>query len=213
MLLKHVYENLKNSLTLVLFFTAGSALALPQDWSCEEFQLTRASQNNDENTFIGEHNNYRLTITDFDTAPNFILANCGSAGCLGTITNLKTGKEETLRFDCSYSLETKRLSCYLSDGNEYLLTQTSGTIYQTKTCTTPNSHTIVLDTATCNQCHCILSYYDKNNIKQAGTWSMNCTRESPTQIRCFTNNGYTAWRNYDYINSSQDFQNCVNLKL
>ncbi|MBP3687546.1 MAG: hypothetical protein J6J35_04175 [Alphaproteobacteria bacterium] len=218
---KKGYTTTLNKLTIISCFLCGKAIALPQDWPCEEFiveknQITEQSATDTTYLYKGQTGNYFLEI-ELTQDKNFpaLFADCGTHGCPGTLKELTSKRQENINFFCETIIENdyNKIKCFAGGGDEYLLTKATDNIYQTKICSSENSHTIQLDLSTCNQCHCILSYYDKNNIKQAGTWSMNCTRESPTQIRCFTSDGYTAWRNYDYINATQDFQNCIDLTL
>lgn len=218
---KKGFTNTLNKLFIGCLLSCGSAQALPQDWPCEELiaekhQITEQSATDTTYLYKGQTGNYFLEI-ELIQDKNFpaLFANCGTHGCSGTLKELTTKRQEYLNFFCETIIENDydKIKCFVGGGDEYLLTQTADTIYQTKTCTSPDSYTIALDLSTCNSCHCRLTYLDEKNNPTSGVWPMNCTRESPTTIRCFTEDGYTAWRDYNDINASQNFQNCVDLKL
>ena len=209
--LKRGYENLKNSLLASFFmmiFVCGTAVALPQDWPCEDFELYAVGKGQEwGHKFQGNNGLYEITIQNFDETENQpYIYNCGNAGCLGTLKNLETGKSEDMRFDCLFNQQKKSLLCHRLDGGTYLLTKAGADKYQVQLC---GGYYKYLDISQCSACKCIIK--DSRGQQVASDMEMNCIRENEDNLRCFTYAGYENWRNFE--DKNEDFENCVGLGL
>ncbi len=209
--LKRGYENLKNSLLASFFmmiFACGTAVALPQDWPCEDFELYAVGKGQEwGHKFQGNNGLYEITIQNFDETENQpYIYNCGNAGCLGTLKNLETGKSEDMRFDCLFNQQKKSLLCHRLDGGTYLLTKAGADKYQVQLC---GGYYKYLDISQCSACKCIIK--DSRGQQVASDMEMNCIRENEDNLRCFTYAGYENWRNFE--DKNEDFENCVGLGL
>ena len=129
---------MKNSFLFILLviFSCGKALALPQDWSCEEIFVhkTKEIQKNDvsyRNLYFGKNRTDSLSIEleGMYEYPNAII-NCGTAGCSGIMTNLQTNISENMRFDCSFTKDKDTFACHWIDNDEYLLTLAGCGLYE-----------------------------------------------------------------------------------
>jgi len=89
---------------MFLLTICGKAHALPQDYPCRFFTLYETKileQNADElhNLYKGQDGNYVIEIEAFWNlnSPDDS-ADCGTAGCVGSIINMKTKQEHFLSF-------------------------------------------------------------------------------------------------------------------
>lgn len=202
---------MKNSLLASFFmmiFVCGTAVALPQDWPCEDFELYAVGKGQEwGHKFQGNNGLYEITIQNFDETENQpYIYNCGNAGCLGTLKNLETGKSEDMRFDCLFNQQKKSLLCHRLDGGTYLLTKAGADKYQVQLC---GGYYKYLDISQCSACKCIIK--DSRGQQVASDMEMNCIRENEDNLRCFTYAGYENWRNFE--DKNEDFENCVGLGL
>lgn len=202
---------MKNSLLASFFmmiFACGTAVALPQDWPCEDFELYAVGKGQEwGHKFQGNNGLYEITIQNFDETENQpYIYNCGNAGCLGTLKNLETGKSEDMRFDCLFNQQKKSLLCHRLDGGTYLLTKAGADKYQVQLC---GGYYKYLDISQCSACKCIIK--DSRGQQVASDMEMNCIRENEDNLRCFTYAGYENWRNFE--DKNEDFENCVGLGL
>jgi len=205
---------LKNSFLLILLviFSCGKALALPQDWLCEEILVKKVKelQHDDvsyRNLYYGKNQYYSLSLELEGSYkyPNAVIS-CGTAGCYGTITNLQTNVSENMRFDCFFTKDKDVFSCHRIDNDEYLLTLSKPDTYTVQLC---NSYNLYVNIQECDQCKCII--HDSRGNKGSSDRQLNCYRENESQIRCFSYFGYEKWRNFE--NKENDFDKCVGLKL
>ena len=103
---------MKNSLwILFLFFFCGTAYALSQDWPCfgievKKYKTIYDSENEFEYAYQGENSGYILNIhlSGFHQIPS-LFADCGNAGCFGTITEKASSRTEGLSFVCCSLLQ------------------------------------------------------------------------------------------------------------
>lgn len=205
---------MKNSFLLILLviFSCGKALALPQDWSCEEIFVhkTKEIQKDDisyRNLYFGKNETVSLSIEleGMYEYPNAII-NCGTAGCSGTMTNLQTNISENMRFDCSFTKDKDTFACHRIDNDEYLLTLSKSDKYIAEIC---GSYYLYINLQECQKCKCLL--HDSRGEEGSSDRQLNCYRENQSQIRCFTYYGYETWRNFE--NQENDFEECIGLKL
>lgn len=205
---------MKNSFLLILLviFSCGKALALPQDWLCEEILVKKVKelQHDDvsyRNLYYGKNQYYSLSLELEGSYkyPNAVIS-CGTAGCYGTITNLQTNVSENMRFDCFFTKDKDVFSCHRIDNDEYLLTLSKPDTYTVQLC---NSYNLYVNIQECDQCKCII--HDSRGNKGSSDRQLNCYRENESQIRCFSYFGYEKWRNFE--NQENDFDKCVGLKL
>lgn len=101
---------------------SGKAWALPEQWSCDDIQVIKVKEfyEDDECTiytkeYYGKSQGFSLNITlgGIKGYP-YSVTQCGSAGCLGKITNIKTNQSKSFRFDCSLNDEEgKVLNCHM----------------------------------------------------------------------------------------------------
>ena len=191
----------------MIFLSCGKVYSLPQDWPCEEITLTKSNTSpKTENVFQGNNGIYQITIINFDDNIKYSSYNCGNAGCLGKMTNLKTGQNETMRFDCHFDKIEKTLNCNRISGDEYILSKFSDNEYRVELCGNFYRY-IYLDK--CNECSCIVQ--DSRGNNHSTDYIMNCTKENEQQIHCFTHYGYEEWRNFE--NKENDYDNCIGLNL
>ena len=192
----------------MMIFVCGTAVALPQDWPCEDFELYAVGKGQEwGHKFQGNNGLYEITIQNFDETENQpYIYNCGNAGCLGTLKNLETGKSEDMRFDCLFNQQKKSLLCHRLDGGTYLLTKAGADKYQVQLC---GGYYKYLDISQCSACKCIIK--DSRGQQVASDMKMNCIRENEDNLRCFTYEGYENWRNFE--DKNEDFENCVGLGL
>ena len=94
-----------------MVLSCGNVHALPQDWPCKIFELDRYGKNVGESiNYQGKDNEYVLDVNVF-WHTNTVVDDCGTAGCLGTIKNVKTNKEEHLRFFCEAENNYNKANC------------------------------------------------------------------------------------------------------
>lgn len=205
---------MKNSFLLILLviFSCGKALALPQDWLCEEILVKKVKelQHDDvsyRNLYYGKNQYYSLSLELEGSYkyPNAVIS-CGTAGCYGTITNLQTNVSENMRFDCFFTKDKDVFSCHRIDNDEYLLTLSKSDKYIAEIC---GSYYLYINLQECQKCKCLL--HDSRGKVKSSNRLLHCTKENKSQIRCFTYYGYEAWRNFG--NKENDFEECVDLKL
>lgn len=205
---------MKNSFLLILLviFSCGKALALPQDWLCEEIlvQKTKEIQKDNvsyRNLYFGKNETYSLSIEleGMYEYPNAII-DCGTAGCSGTITNLQTNISENMRFNCFFTKDNDTFACHRIDNDEYLLTLSGSDKYIAEIC---GSYYLYVNLQECQKCKCPL--HDSRGKTESSDRLLHCTKENKSQIRCFTYYGYEAWRNFE--NKENDFEECVGLTL
>jgi hypothetical protein len=109
-----------NSFGLLVIF-CGKAHALPQDWPCKFIHIKKVKEISVdgvsfEKEYYGEAYGFSLSITNqglYDFPYSGI--NCGSSGCIGVLTELKTKQIEYPRFDCNFTDNENILSCYMID--------------------------------------------------------------------------------------------------
>jgi hypothetical protein len=189
---------------------SGSVKALPQDWSCDGFEVQKISEkaeNSDMDVFVyeGEENGFKINLKLLSSRefPHTLL-DCGTGGCAGMITNTKTGKTEAVRLDCSDvgTVEFQKLKCSLIMGDEYFLEPAEDDVYRANLCAGKSA--VYLHLRECDKCVCVVYHEDKTTRK------MNCTKEKDG-VRCFTYHGYENWRKFE--NEWTDFDRCVGLKM
>jgi len=203
------------SLFCVVLFVCGRAFALSQDWPCFEFEMKKVqtiSENNQEFEYgyQGERKGYLLTVnlSGFaDEKTSF--ADCGTTGCRGIITEIKTNKSEVVRLEC-YAIDNnyENVRCHISSADEFVFHKENGE-YVVNYCSDAPQRTLRFKHSDCKGCHCKMFWYDDGKKDKTGNWDMGCRIEGD-QSHCFTYNGYEEWRNFE--NKEQDFQNCIGLK-
>ena len=206
------FQSLILTISIVLGLSYGKADALPQDWPCFDFELNKVeviADNKDEfeYKYKGETSLYTIEINLIGNYQDLnLFANCGSAGCGGTISENKTGKSENLRFFCeNYSDDYSKVKCSIVKGDEFIFNQINGT-YQANYCSDDKTKILIFDKNKCNDCHCVI--YGKNDTQTL--LKMGCDFRDNV-AHCFSYIGYEEWRNFE--NNENDFKNCVKLKF
>lgn len=194
-----------NIVFLAVLFSCGGAFALPQDWPCDKIELHIAAQKDAESfTFKGKNKEYALVIDNFVLdVDNPISYNCGAAGCLGTITDLKTQKSEELNFECSINDSKDILTCgqYITD--EYLFTKYNNNEYRVNLC---NSYFLSIQLNDCTDCFCVTH----NSKSLLHNKELICNKENEQHLRCFT---YYGYENYIDNATIDKYNNCVGMKV
>ena len=107
---------------MIIFPISGYAQTSPEQWSCDSISVHKIKETfeNSEHTiytneYYGEHQGFSLSlIQEGIKGYPYSVIQCGSAGCLGKITNLKTKKSNNFRFDCHLVDDSENvLSCYM----------------------------------------------------------------------------------------------------
>lgn len=206
------FQSLILTISIVLGLSYGKANALPQDWPCFDFELNKVeviADNKDEfeYKYKGETSLYTIEINLIGNYQDLnLFANCGSAGCGGTISENKTGKSENLRFFCeNYSDDYSKVKCSIVKGDEFIFNQINGT-YQANYCLDDKTKILTFDKNKCDNCHCVI--YGKNDTQTL--LKMGCDFRDNV-AHCFSYAGYEEWRNFE--NNENDFKNCVKLKF
>ena len=204
-------------LFLLIVFSCGTAYALPQDWPCfgievEKYKVIKAMDDNYKYSYKGEKNGYFLDIdlSGYYSFPTSF-ADCGTAGCFGTITEKSTGRRESLKFFCEdYNDDYTKVVCHVGFGEEVIFDGTENGNYVVHYCSDDKQKTLHLNLSDCNKCHCTMYWYDGTIKNTTGEYNMACKKEK-NRIHCFTYSGYETWRGFQ--NKDDDFKNCVNLEF
>jgi hypothetical protein len=188
-------------------FSCGNAYALPQDWPCKVFELERNGEvrNEDMNTYSGQDGTYALKVNIF-LHKNTKSDDCGSAGCNGTIKNIKTGETENLRFFCETENNYNNAKCHIRTGEEYILQKISDEYYQITLCDDTFYKYVHINE--CSECTCIL--HDSRKQNGDSDFYMGCKKDKD-YLHCMTGNIYEE--KYYPASEIDDFKNCVNLTL
>ena len=188
-----------------MIFSCGQAHALPQDWPCKTFMLERYKEvkNEDVGIYRGQDKDYALEVNVFWQA-NTSSDDCGTAGCEGTIKNLKTDQEENLRFFCEVANNHNNAKCAIKTGEEYILQKVSAEYYQVNLC--GNTFYKYVNINECSGCTCILHNSEGQN-KNSDIF-MGC-KKNKDSLHCMTGNTYVE--KYYPKNKVEDFKNCVGL--
>ncbi len=105
-----------------MFSLFGNAQALPERWSCDRISVYKIKETFENaehaiytNEYYGEHQGFSLSIVLRGIKGHpYSVIQCGSAGCVGKMTNLKTKQSKNFRFDCSLEdNEGNALSCHM----------------------------------------------------------------------------------------------------
>jgi len=207
-------------ISYVIFFVGLScdrADALSQDWPCEEFYVYKTGVINDsdnefEYSYKGETSKYIIDINLLGSHlfPN-LFANCGTSGCLGTITEKSTTKSDSLRFFCEeYNEDYTKAKCHISFGDEAIFAKESKNSYSVHYCADNPKKILRFNVSDCEKCHCLAYWYDEDSKNMLGSILMACKIEK-TKAHCFTYSGYEQWQNFN--NNAEDYENCVGLSL
>ena len=193
---------------MLMLFSCGKAYALPQDWPCKTFEIEKYEgaenkSSDDYITYHGQDGDYLLNVNIF-WKTNLPLDDCGTAGCTGTIKNVKTGQEEDLRFFCEAENNFDIAKCYIRAGEEYILTKISEEYYRVNLCDNTSYKYVRLNE--CFGCTCVLHNSDKQN-GEADLY-MGC-KKNENDLHCMTGNIYSE--TYNPAGSVDDFKNCVGL--
>lgn len=191
-----------------MLFSCGNAYALPQDWLCKTFELEKTEESGNKNSddytiYRGQDGYYLLNVNVFWRA-DMKSDDCGTAGCSGTIKNIKTGQEEHLRFFCEAADNFDVAKCYIRSGEEYVLPRVSEGYYQLDLCDHTSSKYVRLDE--CFGCTCIL--HDAYKQSKDSDLYMGC-KKNENSLHCMTGNIYSE--TYNPEGGSEDFKNCVGL--
>lgn len=203
---------------LICLFTTfcGRVFALPQDFPCHEFELRKVQAISEtaqdfEYAYRSRNDGYILETKLFGShnSPT-LFANCGTSGCGGIITDIKTGKSESVRLECATVDEAnyENIRCHVIKGDEFIFDKEHDE-YVAHYCPDNKKLSLQFQLFDCKKCHCKMSWYDGDKKKEAGSWEMGCKIET-NQAHCFTNNGYDEWRNFEF--ETNDFQDCVGLE-
>lgn len=200
---------------VILRLSYGEVFALPQDWPCFEIEVNkveviRDSEDDFEYVYHGERENYTVDINLMGEhqIPNSF-ANCGTAGCGGIITDKTTRKSEELNFFCEeYTADYTKVTCGIGKGDEFIFDKISDKEYEVHYCSDDKTKTLKFNQTDCQECHCVMNWYDNGNIDTGGQLTMGCSFENQ-QAHCFTYSGYEKWRNF--VTSTNDFTNCLGL--
>ncbi len=208
---------MKHSLSLLLLIlSCGTAYALPQDWPCfgievKKYKVIKDIGDNYEYSYKGEKGGYLLDIdlAGYHSLPASF-ADCGTAGCFGTITEMTTGRTESLRFFCEKDNDDIKVICYVGLGEEVIFDSIENENYVVHYCSNDMQKTLRFNLSDCDKCHCTMYWYDGAVKNTIGEYNMACKKEE-NRAHCFTYYGYEMWR--DFQNKDYDFKNCVNLEF
>lgn len=211
--LKRGYVNLKNNLlALFIILSYSSAYALPQDWPCGPFVL-RATQVLDKNPYSlhniyqSNENIYSIEVEAFwkYTSPAYNL-DCGTSGCTGTITNLKSRKTENLHFYCETTEDgiPDKIKCYVNNQEEYLLNRSSDNEYRILLCSEYYKYVKINE---CQECFCMI--HDSRDDKYVS--KMGCNIESKDKLHCMNGNVYVE--SYRPQRDIIDYRKCADLNI
>lgn len=193
---------------MLLFALCGNAYALPQDWPCKTFELEKDNKTENKNsedygTYRGQDDNYALSVNIF-WRTDLKVDDCGTAGCDGTIKNIKTGQEEHLRFFCEAENDFNTAKCFIRSGEEYMLSKVSEGYYRVNLCNNTSYKYVNLDE--CFGCTCIL--HDSERPNADSDFYMGCKKDK-NHLHCMTGNIYDEI--YNPTSLVDDFKNCVGL--
>lgn len=187
-----------------MVLSCGNVHALPQDWPCKIFELDRYGKNVGESiNYQGKDNEYVLDVNVF-WHTNTVVDDCGTAGCLGTIKNVKTNKEEHLRFFCEAENNYNKANCSIRKGEEYVLQKITENYYQVNLC--GNSYFKYVNLNECFGCTCIL--HDSRKQKEVSDSYMGCVKNIDS-LHCMTGNVY--FEKYNSDGKFNDLKSCVGL--
>ena len=195
-------------LILLIALSCGSAYALPQDWPCKDFELQKCEQTEKSTDYIvycGKDNDYALKVNVF-WQKDKEADDCGTAGCDGTIKNLKTEQEENLRFFCKTENNYNIAKCNIRVGEEYILHKVTDDYYQVNLCSSTFFKYVNFNE--CSECMCIV--HDSRKKGGDSDFYMGCRIENSNKLHCMTGNIYEE--KYDPTNDN-DFKNCISLRI
>ena len=191
-----------------MVLSCGKVYALPQDWPCTAFELKKCEQARNEDftgykVYCGENDNYALKVNVF-WRTNTKSDDCGTAGCDGTIKNVKTEQEENLRFSCEAENNYDGAKCHIRSGEEYILQKVTDEYYKVDLCDNASYKYVNLNE--CSSCTCVLH----DSLKQEGTsdFYMGC-KQDKNFLHCMTGNVYEE--KYNPASKTDDFKNCIGL--
>ena len=107
---------------MIIFPIFSYAQVSPEQWPCDCISVYKIKETYEDaehtiytNEYYGEHEGFSLSLLrEGINGYPYSVIQCGSAGCLGTITNLKTRKSNNFRFDCHLVDDSENtLSCYM----------------------------------------------------------------------------------------------------
>ena len=209
---------MKNSLfLLLLILSCGTAYALSQDWPCFGIEVEKYATVSDadgifEYAYKGEKKGYKLDINLSGFSDSFAsFANCGTSGCFGTITEIATGRTESLRFFCEeYNDDYTKVICHVGFAEEAIFDSTENGNYVVHYCSDDMQKTLRFSLSDCKECHCNMYWYDGEVKNTAGHHNMACKNEG-NKVHCFDYSGYEFWR--DFRNEADDYENCIGLNF
>lgn len=192
------------------------AYALPQAWPCRSFELDECQRIEDGELAVkticrGQDDEYALEVNIYWLTEKGV-ADCGTSGCIGTIKNIKTGKMESLRFFCETLDDRKydKAKCYIGGIYEYIFDSDEQGNYIVHYCSDDLQKTLRFNENDCNNCHCIMYWYNGKIKDRNGHYEMACKKEG-NKAHCFNYYEYESWRNFE--NTYDDYQNCVGLNF
>lgn len=191
-----------------MVLSCGKVYALPQDWPCTTFALKRCEQAENEDltdyaVYCRQDDNYVLKVNMF-WRENIKSDDCGTSGCAGTITNLKTGQEENLRFFCEAENNYNGAKCYIRNDEEYILKKVTDEYYEVNLCDNASYKYVNLNE--CSGCTCVLHASRKQ--KGVSDFYMGC-KQNKDYLHCMTGNVYVE--KYNPTGKADDFKNCIGL--
>ncbi len=197
---------------LFLMTLCGEAYALPQGYFCGPFTLYETKilgqdKNELHNVYQGQDDNYAVEIEAFWNLRSFDdFTDCGTAGCTGTITDIKTKQEQYLHFFCkmTHKGNFKKILCYTNNNEEYLFHPDRAGEYRADICQ-QYSKFVRLDE--CNHCFCPIHDSRGDSYSQ----EMGCTLLTDLNLHCMTGNVY--FEKYRPKSKNTDFENCIGLKI
>lgn len=183
----------------------GRAYALPQDWPCTAFELKKCEQARSEDltghtVYCRQDDNYVSKVNVF-WREDMESDDCGTAGCGGTITNLKTGQEENLRFFCEAENNYDGAKCYIRGGEEYILQKVTDEYYKVNLCDNASYKYVNLNE--CSGCTCVL-----HDSRKQEDFYMGCKQDKDS-LHCMSGNVYDE--KYNPSGGTDDFKNCIGL--
>lgn len=177
----------------------GEAFALPQDWPCDEFVFsTENCKEDDVCYFYTIQGDYKVRVY------SDIRGDCGTAGCRGTIKNLKTNVTESLKFGCWRGGEKNQLICQNYVGEEYWFRKFNDDEYRMYLCGDGYYNYVKL--SECTDCHCTMK--DSEGNRRYSTWELNCRLDGDI-LYCVNFQVYEA--NHLETYKEGDYENCVDL--
>ena len=186
-----------------MVLSCGTAYAVPQDWPCKEFELQKCEQTEksiDHIAYCRKDNNYTLKVNVF-WREDMKSDDCGTAGCDGTITNLKTGQEENLRFFCEQENDSGGIKCHIRSDEEYILQKVTDDYYQVSLC--DNTFLKYVNLKECSECTCVV--HDSRTKDRSFDYYMRC-KKSDYYLHCMTGNVYEE--KYKQASGFDDLKNC-----